>query len=142
MNRSFGRWPLVLVSMVIGVLASAMADSNARIVRLSDVQGDVKIDRATGQGYEKAFLNMPITQGVKLWATKDARAEVEFEDGSTIHLTPDTIVAFADLSLRDSGAKVSTVDLKQGQAYFSVSGKRDDEFKVTVVREVINLTEA
>ena len=53
MNRSFGRWLLVLVSMVIGVLASAMADSNARIVRLSDVQGDVKIDRATGSGPSK-----------------------------------------------------------------------------------------
>jgi len=143
MDRSLGRWLLVLVTILIGAFTlSAIAESNARIVRLSDVDGDVKIDRATGQGYEKAFLNMPITQGVKLWATKDARAEVEFEDGSTIHLTPDTIVAFTDLSLRDSGAKVSTVDLKQGQAYFSVAGKKDDAFKVTVVREVINLTEA
>ena len=141
MNRSFGRWLLVLVSMVIGFLASAMADSNARIVRLSDVQGDVKIDRATGQGFEKAFLNMPITQGVRLWATNDARAEVEFEDGSTIHLTPDTIVAFTDLSLKDSGAKVSTVDLKQGEAYFSFAGKKDDEFKVTFVRESIQISE-
>ena len=142
MDRSLSRWLLVLVTILIGAFTlSAMAESNARIVRLSDVDGDVKIDRATGQGYEKAFLNMPITQGVKLWATKDARAEVEFEDGSTIHLTPDTIVAFTDLSLRDSGGKVSTVDLKQGQAYFSVSGKKDDEFKVTAVREVIDLTE-
>jgi uncharacterized protein DUF6600/FecR-like protein len=141
MDRSFRRWSLPLLAALCLFTVSALADSTARIVRLSDVQGDVKIDRMTGQGYEKAFLNMPITQGVRLWAGNDARAEVEFEDGSTIHLTPDTILQFTDLSLRDSGGKVSTVDLKQGQAYFSFEAKKDDEFKVTFVRESLRLTQ-
>ena len=44
----------------------SFADSQARIVRLSQVDGDVQIDRNTGQGYEKAFLNLPITQGTKV----------------------------------------------------------------------------
>ena len=142
MNRSVRRWLLVVLFLLACLNAvPALADSNARIVRLSDVQGDVKIDRMTGQGYEKAFLNMPITQGVRLWAGNDARAEVEFEDGSTIHLTPDTILQFTDLTLRDSGGKVSTVDLKQGQAYFSFAGKKDDAFKVTFVRQSLALTQ-
>jgi hypothetical protein len=141
MTESTRRCLMVAVILAFFLFAlSAAADSNARIVRLSDVQGTVKIDRGTGQGYEKAFLNMPITQGVRLWATSDARAEVEFEDGGTIHLTPDTIIQFTDLSLRDSGAKVSTVDLQQGQAYFSFAGKKDDEFKITFVRESMRLT--
>jgi hypothetical protein len=38
-------------------------DSQARIVRLSDVQGSVQIDKNTGMGFENAFLNLPITQG-------------------------------------------------------------------------------
>jgi FecR protein len=142
MNRSARRWLLVILFLVACLAAiPALGDSTARIVRLSDVQGDVKIDRMTGQGYEKAFLNMPITQGVRLWAGNDARAEVEFEDDSTIHLTPDTILQFTDLSLRDSGGKVSTVDLKQGQAYFSFAGKKDDAFKITFVRESLALTQ-
>ena len=69
----------------------SFADSQARIVRLSQVDGDVQIDRNTGQGYEKAFINLPITQGTKLRAGQDARAEIEFEDGSTLRITPGTV---------------------------------------------------
>ena len=36
----------------------ALADSQARIVRLSDVQGSVQIDKNTGLGFENAFLNL------------------------------------------------------------------------------------
>ncbi len=143
MSRSANRVLLVTAGLILSLSAyGAFADSSARIVRLSDVEGDVKIDRATGQGFEKAFLNMPITQGVRLATSNDARAEVEFEDGSTIHLTPDTVIQFTDLSLRDNGGKVSTVELKQGQAYFSFAGKKDDQFKVAFVRESITLTES
>jgi hypothetical protein len=124
------------MALVCGLFAvSAWADSQARIVRLSDVQGSVQVDQATGQGYEKAFLNIPIHQGTKLKTATDARAEVEFEDGSLIHLTSDTIVQFTVLSLRDSGGKVSTVEVQQGQAYFNFSGKKDDEFTVTFGQE-------
>jgi len=110
---------------------AALADSQARIVRLSDVQGSVQIDQVTGQGYEKAFLNFPIRQAMKLKTESGSRAEVEFEDGSVIHLTPDTVLEFTNLSLRDSGGRVSTVDLQQGEAYFSFRGQKGDEFTVT-----------
>jgi hypothetical protein len=105
----------------------AVADSQVRMVRLSEVQGDVQVDRNTGQGYEKAFLNLPITQGVKLRTRNEGRAEVEFEDGSTMRITPDTVIEFPQLSLRDSGAKVSTVHLQEGTAYLNFSGAKDDE---------------
>ena len=98
---------------VLGVLplftVPSFADSQARIVRLGDVQGDVQIDRNTGQGFEKAFLNLPITQGVKLRVGKDSRAAVEFEDGSTLRLTPDTVIDFPQLSLHDSGTKATAI---------------------------------
>src|SRR5919198_2709093 len=103
MNRRFGSTLLALAVLFCCLFAvSAWADSQARIVRLSDVEGNVQIDRATGDGYEKAFLNMPVTEGVSLRTTEDARAEVEFEDGSTIHLVPNTVLHFTTLSLRDS----------------------------------------
>ena len=84
----------------------SFADSQARIVRLSQVDGDVQIDRNTGLGYEKAFLNLPITQGTKVRTGSDARAEIEFEDGSTLRITPGTTVDFSELSLRDFRRKV------------------------------------
>src|SRR5262249_10257560 len=54
---------LILAALTCGIFSIARADSQVRIVRLSDVQGDVKIDRDAGEGYQKAFLNMPITKG-------------------------------------------------------------------------------
>jgi len=44
-------------------------------------------------------------------------AFLEFEDGSTLRVTPDTVIGFPQLSLHDSGAKVSAVRaLKQVEA--------------------------
>ena len=100
---------LLLVSSVACLAtASAFADSQARVVRLGDAQGDVRVDRNTGQGYEKAFLNLPLTQGMKIQTGDDGRAALELEDGSTLRLTPNTVLEIPQLSLRDSGIKVST----------------------------------
>jgi hypothetical protein len=132
----------VLVALACLIAVAASAESTARVVRLSVVEGAVQIDRATGQGFEKAFLNMPIAQGMQVRTGADGRAEVEFEDGSTVRLTPNTAVQFTDLGLRDSGAKVSTTDLSQGMAYFEILGEKGDEFLVTFSRQKISLTRA
>jgi hypothetical protein len=128
-----------LVLTIPSLSISAFADSQVRVVRLSEVQGDVKIDRNLGQGYEKAFLNLPITQGVKLQTKNDGRAEVEFEDGSTLRITPDTVIEFPQLSLRDSGAKVSAVHLQEGTAYVNFAGTKGDEFTLTFGHEKVSL---
>lgn len=141
MNPRRGKTLIAITALFCAVFAhSAVADSQARIVRLSDVQGSVEMDRSTGQGYEKAFLNTPITQGANLRAGADGRAEVEFEDGSTIRLTPNTALRFTDLSLRDSGGKVTTVDVQKGEAYFEFLGRKDDEFTVTFGHEKATVT--
>jgi len=131
-----------LLLTVPSLTVPAFADSQARVVRLSLVQGDVQVDRNTGQGYEKAFLNLPITQGVMLHTKNDGRAEVEFEDGSTLRVTPNTVIAFPQLSLRDSGAKVSAVQLQEGTAYVNFAGAKDNEFTLTFAHEKLSLAHA
>ena len=132
---------LVLAVFVCGLFAiSALADSQVRIVRLSDLDGNVQVDHGTG--YEKALRNMPITQGVKLWTKEGGLAEVEFEDGSTVRLTPDTIVEFPQLSLRDSGAKVSSVEVKQGTAYFNIGKQKNNEFTVEFGNQHVSVKDA
>jgi hypothetical protein len=119
----------------------SFADSQARIVRLSQVDGDVQIDRNTGQGYEKAFLNLPITQGTKVRTGSDARAEIEFEDGSTLRVTPGTTVEFSELALRDSGARASSLNLQSGTAYLNFKGgKAAQEFSLNFGHEKLPLT--
>src|SRR5437899_10736104 len=65
----------------------ALSDSQVRIVRLSYVEGSVQIARASAFGFDKALLNLPVAQGATLRTGTDGRAEVEFEDGTTIRLT-------------------------------------------------------
>ncbi len=134
----------ILLAVVAAVLLSipAMADSQARIVRLSDVQGDVQIDRNIGQGYQKAFLNMPIIEGARLWAKDDGRAEIEFEDGSVLHIVPNTKVNFEQLSLQGSGGKVSTINLENGTLYLTCNAKSaDDKFTVNFAGESTTVTQ-
>lgn len=142
MKRSLIPSLLLPALLSCGLAIPVLADSNVRIVRLSDVQGAVKIDRGTGQGFEKAFLNMPITQGVKLKTGDDGRAEVEFEDNSVMHVVPNSELQFTDLALGDSGAKISTVDIGKGEAYVNFTGKKGDEFTVTFAHEKTTLTRA
>jgi hypothetical protein len=121
----------------------SFADSQARIVRLSQVDGDVQIDRNTGQGYEKAFVNLPITQGVKLRSGNQGRAEVEFEDGSTLRITPGTVVEFSELARRDSGARASGVNLQTGTAYLNFKGdKSGQEFLLGFGPQKLSLTKS
>ena len=131
-----------LLTALVGLLTlPALASSQARIVRLSDVEGTVQIDRNSGQGYEKAFLNMPITEGVKLWTKSDGRAEVEFEDGSVIRIAPDTIISFTQLSLADNGNKLSTIKVDEGTAYINFRSKKDSELTVNFGHETTRLTQ-
>lgn len=120
---------LIVVVFAVVASLSAMADSHVRIVRLSYIEGGVQISRGAAGAYEKAIVNLPITEGARL-KTSDGRAEVEFEDGSTLRIVADTTVEFSQLSLRDSGAKVSEVKVTSGTAYVNFTGTKNDEFAV------------
>jgi hypothetical protein len=120
----------------------AGADSQARIVRLSDVHGTVQIDKNSGLGFENAFVNLPITQGTQLRTRENGRAEIEFEDGSTVRVTPNTTVEFSTLGLSDAGKRVSIVDLVNGRAYVNWLGKSGDEFTLNFSQEKLVLTQA
>ena len=115
--------------LLLGLLftACAFADSQVRIVRLSLVDGPVQVDR--GQGPEKAIMNMPITQGMTVETGDQGRAEVEFENGTTLRLAPRSTAEFPELSLRDSGTRVTAVQVNSGTAYFNVRHK-DDDFRL------------
>jgi len=124
------------------LVVSAAADSKARIVRLSDVEGKVQIDRAAGSGFEKAFLNLPLVEGSHLKTGRDGRAEVEFEDGSALRLGPDTELAFAQLALGSDGQKLNTLQLVSGTAYANLREKKGDQFHLNFARESIAVPEA
>jgi len=104
-------------------------DTHVRIVRLSQVQGKVGMDRGTGHGVEQAMQNMPIVENMLLGtADDDSYAEVEFEDGSAMRLGPGTAVKFLQLVTRASGAKATTVRVDRGTVYVNRERTKPDEF--------------
>lgn len=133
--------PLVFISLAFLFALPLLADSHVRIVRLSLVDGDVQLDKADGRGFGTAYVNMPIVHQSKLWA-RDGQAEVELEDGSSIRLTPDTIVAFNDLSLDNNGGRNTSVELQQGTGYFDIRYRDSDHFQLDFGRDRISLDKA
>lgn len=120
----------VFVFIVAAASISALAESHARIVRLSSVEGDVQMDRGTGQGLERALLNSPIVEGVRLVTGSDGLAEVEFENQSALRLTEDSEVKFSQLLINDAGAKVNQIEVVKGLVYLDAA-KGDDMFHIT-----------
>jgi len=94
--------------------------SQVRIVRLSQVQGEVRLDRKTDQKFELAFVNLPIVAGAGLQTLAGGLAEVEFEDNSSLRLTPNSLVEFPVLG-RDASGTVTTVKLVSGSLYVSLA---------------------
>jgi hypothetical protein len=137
---SLSRLSCFALLAVAGLLAlPAMADSHVRIVRLSYLEGGVQISHANGT-YQKAIVNQPIAEGMKLKTSDDGKAEVEFEDGSTLRLVSDSAVEFPTLSLRDAGTKSSEVLVARGTTYVNFAGSKDSEFSVRFGSETVRLS--
>jgi hypothetical protein len=136
---------LAISVLLVALIIPASAGSKARIVRLSEVQGTVQIERAPGDGFDKAFMNLPVVEGSRIKTGKDGRAEIEFEDGSALRLAPGSEINFADLSLGDEGQKLNTVDLLSGTVYANLyvkstyEKKAGDQFQLNFARESISV---
>ena len=116
-------------------------DPQVRAARLSEANGEVDAYRQVGDGYEEALLNLPITQGTEL-RTRKGLAEVEFEDGTTLRMTPDTIVEFTQLDRDASGAKQTTVNVTRGAVYVDLSRVVGNQFALTFGHQKVLLDPA
>jgi len=74
-----------------------------QIVRLSYVEGDVRVSRGKvgkhdgGAAWEQAAVNIPLETGFSL-VTGKGRAEIEFEDASTMYLDNYSVLTFDNLT--------------------------------------------
>jgi hypothetical protein len=95
-----------------------------QIVRLSLVEGDVRISRgkegehATGGAWGQAPAGIPIETGFSL-VTGKGRAEIEFEDASTVYLGENSILTFNQLTAT-GGVPRTDVTLVSGTATVNV----------------------
>lgn len=120
------------------VSPSTVGVSKVRIVRLSEVKGEVKVDMNAGHGFETAMPNLPIVEQMHV-QTGTGVAEVEFEDNSTLRLAPDSEVEFPRLELLSSGAKASTVHVLKGMVYVSLVNTPGNDFTLLFGQQKLQL---
>jgi FecR protein len=101
-----------------------------QIVRLSYVEGDVRVSRGKDgekadekesgatTGWEQAVADLPLEGGYSL-VTGKGRAEIEFEDASTVYLGDNSVLSFSELSVT-SGVPRTVMALLSGTASLNV----------------------
>jgi hypothetical protein len=89
------------------------------IAWLSDVKGEVQLANSSGREFHPAYAHTPVTEGSVI-QTVMGRAEVEFEDSSTVRLGPYSLVEFPRLELLPSGARAANVSVLKGTVYVSL----------------------
>jgi hypothetical protein len=104
--------------------------SNARVVRLSFVEGTVTVRRPGSTEWAKATVNTPIQQGFSVATAKGSYAEVQFENGSTVRLGQLSRVDLSEMALTPDGDKLNHVTFDEGYATFHFIPEHHDEYLV------------
>jgi len=75
------------------------------------------VNQAGGAASVPAQLNLPLLSGVQIVTAQDGQAEVEFEDGSVVRLTPNSALSLDELAVDPSGVFTTNLSLLHGLAY-------------------------
>jgi hypothetical protein len=109
----------ILLLLLPALPAFASDAPGVRIVRLSLALGDVQIDRNSGDGWEQAINNMPVIGGARIYAAEQAKAELQFEDGSSLRLVGPGQVSMIELSSVADGSPVNVIQIDSGVVYIN-----------------------
>jgi hypothetical protein len=99
--------------------ATAPAQSEPQLVRVSYMQGDVRFNRGDAKEpnlkkpWEQADVNLPIAENYALATGADGRAEIEFERGSVIYVAENSVVLFERLTATN-GTPLTRLELVSG----------------------------
>jgi hypothetical protein len=105
---------------IFGLGRFANADTTTRAARLTYLQGTVTISQAGNTAGEPAQLNLPLLAGVQVSTGQDGQAEVEFEDGSIVRITPNSALSLDNLSIEPGGIFTTNLTLLSGLVYLEL----------------------
>ena len=109
-----------------------------RAARLSYLQGGVSVDHIDNTGAEPAQVNMPLVQGLRLTTGDDGQAEIEFEDGSVIRMTPNSSLNLNNLSVDGSGDFHTQIALTRGLVYAELRSAPKYSYRIYAGGDVIS----
>jgi hypothetical protein len=120
----------LLVAAAVGVSAQ-QPDPNMGAARLSFVEGDVVLSHGNQVIADPALANTPLFEGTDITAKEDGKAELQFDDGSVVRISPNSSLRITALRQAGAGSKAELL-LNSGLAYFEFQG--DTSANRTVVR--------
>ena len=93
----------------------------ARAIRLSYIDGQVKLSQGSQVLADQAVVNTPLFEGTQLTTGDSGKAEIQFEDGSVARISPDSSLTLTALHGAGTTA-VAQMVLNSGLAYFEFQG--------------------
>jgi hypothetical protein len=110
---------LFLAAAVSG--SAQQPDPNVRAARLSFVEGNVQLSQGKQVISNPALANTPLFEGTEITTREDGKAELQFDDGSVVRISPNSSLRIAALRPEGSGSRGELL-LKSGLAYFEFQG--------------------
>ena len=105
-----------VVSQAPAQAQPSKTETYPQIVRIRYVEGDVRISRREKNAvWETAVADLPLETGFNLVTGAGGRAEIEFEDASTVYLDENSALAFNELSTT-GGVPYTALGLLTGTA--------------------------
>jgi len=98
------------------------AAQGARAARLSSVDGQVQIVQDNQVIADQALANTPLFEGSQVVTSDDGRAELQFDDGSVVRISPNSSLTLSVLRTQ-GGAGEAELVLESGLGYFELQGE-------------------
>jgi hypothetical protein len=135
-------WAVGLVLLAAGVawMAPALrADDDAqqaRAARLSYVDGHVRIAQGSQLLADPALQNTPLFEGTQVLTSEEGRAELQFDDGSVVRISPGSSLTLEVLR-GQGGSGDAQIDLTSGLSYFELQGASGSRIRLRFGHNVV-----
>ncbi len=110
----------ILIVVTLFLIPSYSYSSGLGSLRISLIQGDVRVMPATSYEWLPVSLNMPLREGDTLWVPEAGRLEIQTNDGSFLRLDE-----YSTLEIISISRGIMWSELKEGRAYVNFKGLRD-----------------
>jgi hypothetical protein len=125
-ERGLGTWLLGLAAIAVVTMLSTSAlraddADQARAARLSSVEGQVEISQDNQVLADQALVNTPLFEGTTVATGPEGQAELQFEDGSVVRLSPDSSLTLSVLRGQGSTGDAEVL-FESGLGYFELQG--------------------
>lgn len=144
MNRLGALWHVLPLLLLLPLTTSVRADDvppPTRAARLTFLHGNVTVTQPGQAEAIPAQTNLPLLAGVLLTTADDGQAEVEFEDGSGVRLTPNTAMELESLTLEPNGVAESKLRLVHGVVFLELRATNLYQYTFSAGDDLLRPTE-